>query len=208
MGVTVGGKRLNKAEFTVSCASPASISIPGHALTLASTPPREKRACAILAAAPDPTCLFRMKDAELASQLIEGAYPDLEQVIPRAYKTRSVMATSAFLKACKQAEIFAREGSHIARINITPGGEEMQPGAVEISGHSEETGFNQTVVDASVEGPALLIAFNVRFLREVLDVVKTPNVALETNAETSPGVIRPVGEDNFLHVIMPMHLGS
>ena len=84
----------------------------------------------------------------------------------------------------------------------------MQPGQVEISGQSEETGFNQTVVDASIEGNPQLIAFNVRFLREVLDVIKTPNVALETTSDTSPGVIRPIGEENFLHVIMPMHLGN
>ena len=151
--------------------------------------------------------IFRMKDIELVSQLIEGNFPDLEQVIPRSHQTRTVMSTAQFLKACKQAEIFAREGSHIARINISPGGE-MKPGAVEISGHSEETGSNQTVVDASIEGPPILIAFNVRFLREVLDIIKTPNVALETTTETSPGVIHPVGEDTFLHVIMPMHLGS
>jgi DNA polymerase III subunit beta len=151
--------------------------------------------------------IFRLKDIELVSQLIEGAYPDLTQVIPRASQTRTVVATSAFLKACKQAEIFAREGSHIARIMIKPGGE-MEPGVVEISGQSEETGSNQTVVDATIEGNPLLVAFNVRFLREVLDVIRTPNVALETNTDTSPGVIKPVGEDNFLHVIMPMHLGN
>jgi DNA polymerase-3 subunit beta len=151
--------------------------------------------------------IFRLKDAELTSQLIEGAFPDLEQVIPRSYRTRTVLSTNAFLKACKQAEIFAREGSHIARINIVPGGE-LQPGKVEISGQSEETGSNQTEVDANIEGPTLLVAFNVRFLREVLDVMKTPDVALETTVETSPGILRPVGEDNFLHVIMPMHLGS
>ena len=151
--------------------------------------------------------IFRLKDAELTSQLIEGAFPDLEQVIPRNCRTRTVLSTQAFLKACKQAEIFAREGTHIARINIAAGGE-LQPGVVEISGQSEETGANETKVDASIEGPDLLIAFNVRFMREVLDVIKTPNVALETTVETAPGVIRPVGEDNFLHVIMPMHLGS
>jgi len=64
------------------------------------------------------------------------------------------------------------------------------------------------VVDASIEGPPILIAFNVRFLREALDVIKTPNVALETTADTSPGMLRPVGDSDFLHVIMPMHLGS
>jgi len=155
--------------------------------------------------------IFRVSDIELISQLIEGAFPDYEQIIPRKNDTRAVLPTAAFLKACKQAEVFAREGSHIARLNITPG-DELQPGKVEITGQSEETGFSQNVVDASIDGPQLLIAFNVRFLREVLEVIKTPNVALETAAETSPGVIRPVGErdgeSEFLHVIMPMHLGS
>lgn len=151
--------------------------------------------------------IFRTKDTELVSQLIEGAFPDLEQLIPQRHNTRALLSTGAFLKACKQAEIFAREGSHIARVNIQAGGE-MEPGQVEISGQSEETGFNQTVIDANIEGQPQLIAFNVKFLREVLDVIKTPNVALETTADTSPGVVRPVGEDNFVHVIMPMHLGN
>ena len=155
--------------------------------------------------------IFRLKEAELVSQLIEGTFPDYEQIIPRSSATRAVLSTSAFLKACKQAEIFAREGSHIARLRINPGSE-MQPGTVNISGQSEEIGSNQNDVDATIEGPPLLIAFNVRFLREVLDVVPTPNVALETTADTSPGVIRPVGGDaslgEFTHVIMPMHLGS
>ena len=72
---------------------------------------------------------------------------------------------------------------------------------------SEETGSNETVVAATIDGIGLLIAFNVRYLREVLEVIKTPNVALETTAPNAPGVIRPVGDENFLHVIMPMHLG-
>ena len=151
--------------------------------------------------------IFHMKNVELVSQLIEGSFPDLEQLIPRRYNTRAVLSTSAFQKACKQAEIFAREGSHIARISVQSAGE-MQPGQVEISGQSEETGFNQTMIDATIEGNNQVIAFNVKFLREVLDVIKTPNVALETTGDTNPGVVRPVGEDNFTHVIMPMHLGS
>ncbi len=60
---------------------------------------------------------------------------------------------------------------------------------------------------ATIDGIGLLIAFNVKYMREVLEVVKSPNVALETSAANAPGCIRPVGDDNFLHVIMPMHLG-
>ncbi len=152
--------------------------------------------------------IFRTKDVELVSQLIEGSFPDYQQIIPKSYQTRTLLTTSNFLKACKQAEIFAREGSLIAQINIVPGEEEMVPGKVEISGRSEETGFSQAVLEATIEGPGVLIAFNVRYLREVLDVIKTPNVALETTKPTSPGLIRQVGEDSFLHVIMPMHLGD
>lgn len=151
--------------------------------------------------------IFHMNDVELVSQLIEGAFPDLEQLIPKRYNTCTTLSTSSFLKACKQAEIFAREGSHIARINIISGGEDA-PGQVEISGQSEETGFQQTTLEATIKGQNQLIAFNVRFLREVLDVIKTPNVSIETTSDTSPGVIRPVGEENFIHVIMPMHLGN
>jgi DNA polymerase-3 subunit beta len=218
--VTVQGNKINleaadgfrlsvrKASLSDSATRPIKAVIPSRALSeLARIMGDGDQALTMVVPPGRGQVIFRMKDVELASQLIEGTFPDLEQVIPRSHQTRTVLSTAQFLKACKQAEIFAREGSHIARINITPGGE-MKPGAVEISGHSEETGSNQTVVDASIEGPPILIAFNVRFLREVLDVVKTPNVALETTTETSPGVIHPVGEDTFLHVIMPMHLGS
>ena len=150
--------------------------------------------------------IFRVKDVELVSQLIDGAFPDYQQIIPRAYKSRTLLSTQALLKACKQAEIFAREGSNVARLNIKSSGE-LEPGSVEIFAQSEETGSNETVVAATIEGVGLLIAFNVKYMREVLEVIKTPNVALETSAPNAPGVIRPVGDDNFLHVIMPMHLG-
>ncbi len=150
--------------------------------------------------------IFHMKDVELVSQLIDGTFPDYQQIIPRSYKSRTILSTPALLKACKQAEIFAREGSNVARLDIKSAGE-LEPGSVEISAQSEETGSNETVVAATIEGQGLLIAFNVKYMREVLEIVKSPNVALETSAPNAPGVIRPVGDENFLHVIMPMHLG-
>ena len=150
--------------------------------------------------------VFRMKEVEVVSQLIDGTFPDYQQIIPRSYKSRTILSTPALLKACKQAEIFAREGSNVARFNIKSSGE-LEPGSVEISAQSEETGSNETVVAATIDGVGLLIAFNVKYLREVLEVVKSPNVALETSTANAPGVVRPVGDDNFLHVIMPMHLG-
>jgi DNA polymerase-3 subunit beta len=151
--------------------------------------------------------IFTLKNAELRSQLVEGSFPEYQQIIPNGFKTRTVVSTEAFLKAAKQAEIFARESSHIARVDIKPGSGKA-PGTMEISAQSEETGSNDAKIDATVEGVPILIAFNVRYLREVLDVVKTPSVAIETSAAAAPGVVRPIDDDDFLHVIMPMHLGK
>jgi DNA polymerase-3 subunit beta len=199
---------IRKAELSAAVSRSVSSVIPARALIeLARISTDGEQTLTMVLPPGRGQVIFHMKNAELVSQLIEGSYPDLDQLVPRNYNTRAVLSTTGFLKACKQAEIFAREGSHIARINIQDGGE-MKPGQVEISGQSEETGFNQTIVDATIEGKPQLIAFNVRFMREVLDVIKTPNVALETTSDTSPGVIRPVGEESFLHVIMPMHLGT
>ena len=149
--------------------------------------------------------IFRLKDSELVSQLIDGNFPDYRAIIPKSAKTKTIISTLAFLKACKQAEIIAREGNNVIRLDITP--EEEGPGKVEISALTEETGKSDISVEANVDGSGLLIAFNVKYLREVLEVIHTPNVVLETNANNSPGVVRPVGDENFVHVIMPMHLG-
>src|SRR5260221_362141 len=152
--------------------------------------------------------VFRVKDVEVVSQLIDGTFADYQQIIPRKYNSRTLVSTASLLKACKQAEIFAREGSNVARFNIKTANGEMQPSEVEISATSEETGKNETIVEATVDGSGVLIAFNVKFLREALEVIKTPNVALETSAANAPGVVRPVGDDNFLPLIIPMHFGS
>jgi DNA polymerase-3 subunit beta len=149
--------------------------------------------------------IFTLKDVELASQLIEGKFPDFNQIMPRNHKTRTIISTASMLKACKQVEVFAREGSNVVRLNLKPLGED-QISIVEMNAINEETGSSDVVLDATIEGIPLLIAFNVRFLREVLEVIKSPNVVLETTAANTPGVIKPVGDDSFSHVIMPMHL--
>ena len=195
---------VRNAELSSSVSQPIQAVIPARALSeLARINADGQEKITMMILPERGRVIFRMKDVELVSQLIEGAFPDYEQIIPQSHQTRTVLSTDAFLKACKQAEIFAREGSQIALLNITPGNE-LQPGTVVISGQSEETGSNQTVVDASIEGSPILIAFNVRYLRDVLDVIHTPNVALETTTDSSPGVIRPVGNRDFVHVIMPM----
>ena len=204
------GFRLSVRKATLSAPAPAPISaiIPARSLLeLARVAADGEEALQMVVPKMRNQVVFRVKDVELTSQLIDGTFPDYQQIIPRKYSTRTLVSTNSMLKACKQAEIFAREGSNVARLNIKSGGGDMKPSELEISATSEETGKNETIVEATVDGGGVLIAFNVKFLREALEVIKTPNVALEMSAANAPGVLRPVGDDQFLHVIMPMHLG-
>ena len=204
------GFRLSVRSATLSAPAPQSVNIivPARALNeLARIASDGEESISMVVPKGRGQVVFRVKDVELVSQLIDGTFPDYQQIIPRSYKSRTLVSTASLLKACKQAEIFAREGSNVARLDIKAAQGEMEPSEVEISATSEETGKNETIVEATVDGSGVLIAFNVKYLREALEIIKTPNVALETSAANAPGVIRPVGEDDFLHVIMPMHLG-
>lgn len=149
--------------------------------------------------------IFHLNDAELVSQLIEGSFPNYSAIIPPTFKTRTVLSTAQLLKACKQTEIIAREGSYIAKLDIQPELEGEKSSLLEISARSEQTGSSEVMVDASVDGVPLLISFNIRYLREALEVIKTPTVSLETNAVHTPGLLRPIGDDNFTHIIMPIN---
>jgi DNA polymerase-3 subunit beta len=149
--------------------------------------------------------LFHLANTDLVSQLIEGNFPDYHQIIPKSRTTRTVVATSELLKAVKVAFLFARDAANIVRFNVVPGSE-LTPGQVIITGTSAEFGDNVSEIDADIEGEAIEIAFNARYMIDALSVVGTSEVALETSTPSSPGVIRPVGGDDFLCVVMPMHI--
>ncbi len=149
--------------------------------------------------------IFHTRDAELVSQLIEGTFPNYAAIIPPSFKTRTVLSTAQLLKACKQTEIIAREGSYIARFDIQPEAEGDRGSMLEISAHSEQTGSSEVVVDASIDGVPLLISFNIKLFREALEVIKSPNVIFETNAAHTLGMLHGVGDEKFIHIIMPIN---
>ena len=147
--------------------------------------------------------LFRLKNIELVSQLVQGAFPKYTQLIPQSYSTRAVVDVAEFLRATKTASIFARDGSGIIRLVVAPG-EELTPGKMTLSARSEEIGDDIGEIDAIVDGEEAKVAFNGRYLADVLGVLHEAKVALETTNPSSPGVLRPVGVDNYIHVVMPM----
>lgn len=150
--------------------------------------------------------LFHTETIDLVSRLIEGNFPNYRQIIPKEHTTRAVVETKAFAARVKQAAIFARDSSNITRIKINGGDSDgLEPGSITIEATAEDLGDNVSVLNAAVDGPEQQIIFNVRYLSDVLAVIDTPEVAIEVNAPTKPGVIRPVGVADYTYVIMPMH---
>ncbi len=147
--------------------------------------------------------LFRLKNVEIVSQLIQGSFPDYSQVIPKSYTTRAVVDITEFMRVAKMSSVFARNANGIIRLLITPGAD-LNAGKITISAQAEEIGDNVSEVDALVDGEEAKIAFNVKYLSDVLSSIPQSQIALEISTPSSPGVIRPIGVDNYVHVIMPM----
>jgi DNA polymerase-3 subunit beta len=149
--------------------------------------------------------LFRLKDVELVSRLIEASFPNYQQIIPTSHATRGIIDTKVFASAIRIASFFARDSSNIVRLQVTAGGE-LTPGTVKIEATATDVGDTSGSIDAVVEGDATQIAFNAKYLADVLAAVTTTQVSLECTSPSRPGVIRPVGSEGYTYVIMPMHV--
>lgn len=155
----------------------------------------------------------RIFGIDLVSQLIEGNFVNYRQIVPRSYNTRTVLNREELLKACRTASIFARNEANVVHLDISPGHAQEDDsdalvGNVRMTATSAEMGDSVIDLDAHIEGEPVQVAFNVRFLMDVLAVIDSAQVVLETSSASSPGVIRPVGSDDFVHVLMPMQVRS
>jgi DNA polymerase-3 subunit beta len=150
--------------------------------------------------------LFFIENTVVTSQLLEGRFPDFSAIIPKTYNTAITVYTSDLLRACKRAEIFARDNNFSTRFTARPPANPGEPGTVLVTGRSNERGDNEGLIDASVEGESLEAAFNIRYMIDVLSVIHEESVIVESCGPASAGVIRPQGRDDFLHIIMPMSL--
>ena len=152
--------------------------------------------------------LFRTKGnetVETVSQLLQGSFPNYEQLIPQSYQTRAVFDLESLLRAARTASIFARDGSNIIRLQVVPAKDGETTAKLIISARSEEVGDHQDEVDADeIEGDEGKIAFNSRYLLDVLSVLERGKITMETTASSSPGVFRPTGAEDYVHVVMPM----
>lgn len=152
--------------------------------------------------------MFETDGVELVSQLIEGNYPDYGQIIPETWGTRIVADCKEFLGAVRGASFFSREAANIVRLKLEKAG---MTWSLIVSGRSVELGdYVASLEGVGVEGDEIEIAFNAKYLADVLSACPTEEVMLELQTGGSPGVFKPVGADGveWTAVVMPMRVRS
>jgi DNA polymerase-3 subunit beta len=147
--------------------------------------------------------LFHIDGVDLVSRLIDGQFPNYQQVMPQTHATRAIIDREELLRAVRPAALIAHESANIVKLQI---GDDSEAG-ITVSANAE-VGDHVGQVEAAVEGDGTTIAFNARYLADVLTNVTAEQFALELNGPLSPGVFKPVGDDRYVHVVMPVRTTS
>ncbi len=196
-------------ELAAPVSEPVSIIVPARAMAELARVLGDSEEPVEMTVTPNRNQLMcKSGSVEFVSRLIDGTFPEVRQLVPKSYNTRAVASREGFLGAIRRANIFARENNDVVKIAVTKGEEEYSTGTLQVSANAAEVGDNLSDVDASIEGPSGVIAFNVRYLSDVLNATKTQQMALEMQGPNNAGVLRPVGSGDAVYVIMPMHLAQ
>ena len=147
-------------------------------------------------------------ETEFYSRLIDGTFPDFRQIVPREFATRLEVGRDDFLTAVRRAGFFARDNNDVVRLSAKASSDELAPGNLEVSATAAERGSSQSHVLAAIDGPEGEIAFNSRYLIDVLSILRTGRVMIGMNGANQAGVVRPLESETYTYVIMPMVIGA
>jgi len=147
--------------------------------------------------------LFHLEGVDLISRLIDGQFPNYQTVMPKTHTTRAVIDREELLRAVRPAALIAHESANIVKLQVASDGES----GVTVSANAE-IGDHVGQVEAAVEGDGTTIAFNARYLADVLTNVGAEQFAIELQGPLAPGVFRPIGDDQYVHVVMPVRTTS
>ncbi len=146
---------------------------------------------------------FPMKEishplVQITSRLIEGEYPNYQEIIPKKFKTQVVLKREEFLNQIKTASLFSGKINEI-KININTTNKE-----VEIFAKDPNIGENKSTIPAKIEGDPIEISFNYKFLTDGLLKIKSSEIIFDLSAQEGPCILKPVGDTNYIYVVMPI----
>ncbi len=143
--------------------------------------------------------VFSFSNIVVYTRLIDGEFPNIEKIIPQSSKTRIEVATEEFIQSVKSVSLFAKGAANIIKIKIEKEG-------LRLSANTPQVGQDEDFVEAKVSGEETEIAFNFRFLLDLLSNFPEETLVFETSGPLNPGVFKPKSPLSFLHIIMPVRV--
>ena len=150
--------------------------------------------------AEDNLVLFEAEDTLVASQVLSGEYPNYKKIIPTENIITAEFLAVELLEAVKLTNVFAKEANSAIKMRFDP------EGFIHVVSLVQETGEHESTMSAVIEGAGLEIAFNSRYLLDLLNNVKSEKILFLAKGSTSPCLFKPLEHEDFLHVIAPMQI--
>ena len=135
---------------------------------------------------------------QIFSRLIEGEYPNYQEIIPKKCNTQLTVSRLTFLNQIKTAGLFCGKVNEI-KLKINP-----KQKTAEIFSQSPDFGENKSFFPGEVKGESIEASFNWRFLVEGLSNIKSQEVVFELSGEEGPAILKPVGDQSYFYIIMPI----
>lgn len=135
---------------------------------------------------------------QIISRLIEGEYPNYQDIIPTKFKSTFTLKKDEFLNQVKTAALFSGKTNEVS-ISI-----KLEEKAVEVFAASPDIGENRSTIAAKIEGEGMKISFNYRYLIDGISNIKSSEINFCASKEDGPCVIRPVGDFSYTYVAMPI----
>jgi DNA polymerase-3 subunit beta len=143
--------------------------------------------------------LFRIGEVEFLARLIEGSYPNYQQVIPATNDRKMTVAKEAFVKGLRRVSVISRDRSNAVKVDIAPG-------VLTLTASNPDLGEASDEVTAEYEGEALAIGYNARYLLDALQAMSGESVRVELKDQLSPTLIKEADDESYKCVVMPMRI--
>lgn len=144
---------------------------------------------------------FVVGETTLLTRLLEGEYPNFERIIPKTFTTRALIEKESLLRAVRSAAIFARDNANIVKLSL-------DKQRIIVSANAAQVGKNSIEIQAKIDGEGGEIAFNSRFLLDFLTNYQEDEFLFEMTGSLNSGVFKPMKDDSYLHIIMPVRVTS
>jgi len=141
---------------------------------------------------------FNHPQVQIISRLIEGEYPNYQEIIPNKFKTEIAVKRDEFLDQIKTASLFSGKLSEV-KIKVDEQGKEIQ-----VSAQDPEIGQSQSLIQAKISGDPIEISFNHKFLSDGIIKIKSSEVLFNISKEEGACVLKPVGDISYTYVVMPI----